>query len=177
MFCHKETVRILTLSTFLALSPHAWGQQSAAEQVKQINEEIAVLSARLQKLDVEAKIAMKEAEKARSIGVMGTPSSSELTKSTNEKPVVRSIEGIDGKLSAKLITRGGLEQTVREGEKIGVWTIKAITVNSVVISRGNESERLSFGNEPPAETHGQSSASAGLPGLPGLPPAPNMQNR
>ncbi|MFB0934192.1 MAG: type IV pilus biogenesis protein PilP [Propionivibrio sp.] len=148
------------------MSPQAWAQQSPAEQVKQINEEIAVLSARLQKLDMEAKIAAKEAEKSRSLGSLSLPSALDTAKSSSELPVVRAIEGIDGKLSAKLITRGGLEQTVREGEKIGVWTIKAITVNSVVIAHGNESTRLAFGNEPPAETSGRASGGVGLPGLP-----------
>lgn len=166
MFCRKKNVVALAVLTCLALSPHAWAQQSAAEQVKQINEEIAVLSARLQKLDVEAKIAAKEAEKSRSLGSLSLPVTQDAGKSSSELPVVKAIEGIDGKLSAKLVTRGGLEQTVREGEKIGVWTIKAITVNAVVITHGNETKRLAFGNEPPAETLGASPSGAGLPGLP-----------
>ena len=173
MFCRKNIVA-LAVWTCLAVSPQAWAQQNAAEQVKQINEEIAVLSARLQKLDMEAKIAAKEAEKSRSLGSLTTPSALETSKSSNELPVVKAIEGIDGKLSAKLITRGGLEQTVREGERIGVWTIKAITVNSVVITHGSESARLSFGNEPPAEARGQLSSGVGTPGFP---PVPGMPNR
>ena len=165
MCCLKKNVVVLVVLTCLAFTEQAWAQQSPAEQVKQINEEIAVLSARLQRLDVEAKIAAKEAEKLRSVGSLSSTLMPDAGKSPGELPVVKGIEGFDGKLSAKLITRGGLEQTVREGEKLGVWTIKAITVNAVVIAHGGETVRLAFGNEPPTDTRSQNLNGIGLPGL------------
>ena len=145
MFCRNK--RIIAAAVIVACcSAAAQAQQTPAEQVRQINEEIAVLSAKLQKLEIEAKIAGKTAEVQKaetangSVGMFGGAS--------DEMPLVRAIDGMDGKLVATLVMRGGAVQTVREGERFGVWTIKAITVNAVVIGRGKEIVRLHFGNEP-----------------------------
>src|SRR6185369_17926514 len=144
MFClKKRTIAAALIGIGLAAGAAA---QSPAERVRQINEDIAVLSAQLSKLELEAKIAGKEAEKSRSNGA-GAPGFA--NQATDEMPVVRAIDGMDGKLVATLAMRGGVVQTVREGEKFGAWTTKTITVNSVTLARGKESIRVPFGNEPP----------------------------
>lgn len=144
MFClNKRTIAVALIGIGLSAGVQA---QSPAERVRQINEDIAVLSAQLQKLELEAKIAGKESEKQRSSGA-AVPGFA--NQATDEMPVVRAIDGMDGKLVATLAMRGGVVQTVREGEKFGAWTTKTITVNSVTLARGKETIRVPFGNEPP----------------------------
>ena len=110
MFClNKRTIAAALIGIGLSVGAQA---QSPAERVRQINEDIAVLSAQLQKLELEAKIAGKESEKQRSSGA-GVPGFA--NQATDEMPVVRAIDGMDGKLVATLAMRGGVVQTVREG--------------------------------------------------------------
>lgn len=149
MFCRKKCYVVVLFALSLATPAVA---QSTAEEVRQINEEIAVLQARLSKIDVEAKIAAKEAEKLRSSGA-GAFGRNEF-HAGEDTPVVKAIDGMDGKLTATLVMRGGAVQTVRVGEKVGAWTTKAITVNSVTLSRGKETVRLAFGTEPAAGSNG-----------------------
>lgn len=155
MFClNKRTIAVALIGVGVSVGALA---QAPAERVRQINEELAVLSAQLQKLELEAKIASKEAEKQR-FGAAGVPSFT--NQATDEMPVVRAIDGMDGKLVATLAMRGGVVQTVREGEKFGAWTTKAITVNAVTLARGKETVRVPFGNEPPS-TNNQGGAQGG----------------
>ncbi len=168
MSCRKKRVAMTTL---LALAFSVSGSvqaQTPAEQVKSINEEIAVLSAKLSRLEIQAKIAAKEAEAQRAAGI-STPGFA--SQPTDEMPVVRAIDGMDGKLVATLAMRGGVVQTVREGEKFGAWTTKAITVNSVTLSRGKEVVKVPFGNEPPAPSGNNGGSTHGVPA--GI-PAPNF---
>jgi len=169
MFCLKKQTTIVALVCIgLSIGTVAQAQaQSPAERVRQINEDIAVLSAQLLKLELEAKIAGKEAEKQRSSGASGFAN-----PVTDEMPVVRAIDGMDGRLVATLAMRGGVVQTVREGEKFGVWTTKAITVNSVTLARGKETVRVPFGNEPPGA--GNHSGAVGSPMVGGAIQPPNF---
>ncbi len=139
--------------------------ETAAEKIMRINEEIAVLSAQLSKAQLEEKLAKSLATTSG-----GGSQVSAAMDVKEDLPVVRGIEGIDGKLSARLVGRGGVEQIVRVGEKYGVFLVKTITVNSVVITRGSEVHQLSFGNEPAAtraSTVGANGASLPSPGFPG----------
>ena len=54
--------------------------------------------------------------------------------------------GVDGKLMANLMVQGGNIQTVRVGDKVGGWDIKSISIDSLTMSRGKETKRLSFGS-------------------------------
>lgn len=162
--------------------------ETAAEEIKRINEQIAVLSARLTEVEFKAKIAAKEAELAklqrdgRDGNAPGThTASSPLAVNANpvptapavaqeEIPVVRSIDGMDGKLRATLALRGGVVQSVGVGEKFGAWTTKEISVSAVTLVKGKEVVRLAFGNEPPApSTGGGGSFGLGAPPAPALP--------
>lgn len=156
MYCCKKRVKLKVLAGTLAMllcAAPALGQ-TTAEKVRAINEEIALLNAKLQKLDLEAKIATKETERQRldQLSVSGNQATEQ--QNTVEMPVVKAIEGIDGKLVAKLAMRGGMEQTVSIGEKFGAWTTKEISVNSVTFARGKETVRVPFGNQPPSEYQG-----------------------
>lgn len=139
---YLKSISILTVSLAVSLSASAQSPApSVAERVRQINEEIAVLNAQLQKLEVESKIQQQE-----SVLQQRTPIG--LLNQQDEMPSVRAIEGINGNLTATLAMRGGMTQTIKEGEKFGTWTAKKITGSSVTLSRGKEVVRVPFGNEP-----------------------------
>lgn len=172
MFNGKKSLVTLALA---ALVGTAQADQSAAEQIKQINENIAVLSAQVAELEQRAKIASKKEEirKLESGGMPASVGGGAMSSSGDEVPTVRAIDGVDGKLKATLVMRnGGGVQTLSEGEKFGVWTVHKINVSTVALARGKEIIRLNFG------TDAQSSSSPGYPGSavggsgPGLPSFP-----
>lgn len=138
MFSRKKVLLVAVLAT-LTNGAFATG---TAEQIKSINEDVAVLSARLAEIEVRAKIAGKQQE----IDRIGGQSAESAPK---DLPVVRSIEGADGKLRATLATGGGSTQNVIKGDKVGEWTVNKIDANSVVLARGKQLVRLGFGSEPP----------------------------
>lgn len=162
MFCRKQ--RHLLIGVLLALV--ATGPavaQTAAQQIFGSNEQMAVLSARLNELEIKSKIAEKEDEMRK----RGGTSQPGLGADNEGLPVVRAIEGVDGRLRATLMmpNRNGL-QSVAEGEKFGVWTVKKISINAVYMSRNNENIRLSFGTAPENQTAsgaGQALSAAGSP--------------
>lgn len=167
MYCLKKRMIAVAL-VGMGISVGAMAQTSA-ERVRQMNEEIAILDAQLKKLELEAKIAGKEMEKQRS---SGTAAPSFANQTTEEMPVVRAIDGMDGKLVATLGMRGGVTQTVREGEKFGAWTIKTITVSSVTLAKGKEIARVPFGNDPPFAAPSSTGSGMPIPGSVGQPPVP-----
>jgi type IV pilus biogenesis protein PilP len=137
----------------LALAESAIAE-GAAEEIVRINEEIAVMSAKLSALEVRAKIAGKEQEISKlNTTSIGAPS---------ELPVVRSIEGAGGRIFATLATGGGTTRTVVKGDSVGEWTVDKIDVNAVTLRRGKENIRLGFGMEP-AITPSYPSVPVGMP--------------
>jgi type IV pilus biogenesis protein PilP len=145
MFSRKVMVAVFAVA--FASSP-AFAAAEIAEEIRQINEQIALMSAKFKELELRAQIATKKAEIER-IGASG--SGSTVGEAAAEIPVVRGIEGVDGRLKATLAYTGRIQQTVSQGEKIrGGWTVTQIDVSAVTLSRGTEKLRLGFGNEPPA---------------------------
>lgn len=113
---------------------------AAAEQIANINERLAVLSAQLAEIEMQAKIAEKQTElnKARNPTVPSLYSDSYI-------PSVDYIDGVDGKYKASLYIQGGNTQLVRVGEKVGAWTVKQIKMDSVTVQKGKEVVYLGFG--------------------------------
>ena len=127
--------------------------ETAAEQIQRLNEEVAVLNARLAKADAELKIAKQETDLQKLRGSVGGFG--------DEAPVVKGIEGIDGKLYATLLMRNGnAVQTVKAGQTYANWKVKNITQNSVELVRDGKTMFLSFG----AEVSG--SPQQGMPSVP-----------
>ncbi len=121
----------------------ALAEGNIAEQLRRINESIALLTAQKQELELKAQVASKQAELARSSNANAA------SVDRAGLPVVRTIEGGDGKLKATLAYGSGMQQTVKTGDKIyGGWTVTNIGVDSVSLSRGSERARLVTGNEP-----------------------------
>ena len=167
----------LAVTTLAALTQSAaWSQQAApgaaveqtqvnprqsvtAAEIAAINERMAVMSARLQELELQAKIASKTEEIRR---FKGTPD----VYDDGYTPSVLDINGVDGKLWATLYMQGGNVQTVRVGDRVGAWIVKAITIDSVTVQRGRDAVRLAFG------TYAAPPAAPGLPGGGMQPPLP-----
>lgn len=134
----------LLIAAALLVAPLTASAGNTAQELKDINERIAIESARLAEIELRLKIAKQQVELDR----LGTPVQS--LPSVDEVPTVRGIEGMGGKLKATLALRGGVTQVVGTGEKFGEWTVTKIDAAAVTLTRGKESIRLSFGNEPPA---------------------------
>lgn len=134
-------------------------QSVSASEIAAINERMAVMSARLQELELQAKIASKTEEIRR---FKGAPDAYD----DGYTPSVLDINGVDGKLWATLYMQGGNVQTVRVGDRVGAWVVRAITIDSVTVQRGKDSVRLAFG------TYSAPPATPGLPGGGMQPPLP-----
>lgn len=116
-------------------------KKKPANEIADINENIAVLTARLAQLEVRSKIAQKEAEilKANSPAA-GMPGMDDFI------PTVAYIDGVDGKLKASLYVQGGNLQSVKVGDTVASWKVKDIKMDSVTVQKGKEVIRLSFGS-------------------------------
>lgn len=144
MFNLKRLSLILIAGSFIPLSPLASAQESVTEQLQRINESIALLTAQRQEIELRSQIV------ARQVEIDRANNTEALNIDRTRHPVVRSIEGADGKMTATLAFGSGQQQTVRQGEKIpGGWLVSKIGVDAVHITRGKEKARLSYGYEPP----------------------------
>jgi type IV pilus biogenesis protein PilP len=119
-------------------------QAETAEEIAKINEDIAVLSAKLSEAEIRTKLAAKKQELVK----INTPQA----KPEEVMPVVSAIEGADGRLIATLITENGSKRSVVKGSKVGNWTVANIGVNSVTLKKGKRVTELGFGNVPPKPT-------------------------
>jgi len=170
----KSLLAFVVAGAFVAT---AQAGESAAEQIKQINENIAVLSAQVAELEQREKIANKKEaiRKLESGGLPAAGAGSFMSSYGDDVPTVRAIDGVDGKLKATLAMRnGGGVQTVSEGEKFGVWMVKRISVSTVALARGKETIKLNFGTEsaaPSATSYPGSPIGSAGPGLPVFPGA------
>lgn len=110
----------------------------SAGKIAEINERMSVMQATLAELELQVKIVAKN-EEIRRLNAGPLPTDDGFT------PSVVEIGGMDGKLTANLQMQGGNLQTVRVGDKLGGWLIKAITIDSLTMARGKETKRLAFG--------------------------------
>lgn len=144
---------ILASALFMALGVRpAIARDTTAAELTKLGESIAVLTAKQKKLELESQIAQKQGDLARVNG------------GTVDLPVVLGIEGVDGKLVARLAFSRGSEQSVKTGEKIrGGFAIAQITVSEVVLARGNEKVHLPFGTEQPTGARSTGASAQLLP--------------
>lgn len=160
MFNRKFIPLICAALIPLGVAAEGDPHRSAADEIRSLNEEIAILSARLKSLELEAQVRNKQKE----IDQIGQPIGGEGDKRRGNTPVVKSIEGVDGQLRATLSFGDGVTQTAQEGDPIpDGWKVSRISVNSVTLVRGNERRQLGFGSEPPRSRGG----AQGMPGFDG----------
>lgn len=112
---------------------------ASAKEIADINERLAVLNARFAELEMQSKIAEKKSE----LNKANNPNAN-LTE--DFAPSVAFIDGVDGKLKAVLYVEGGNTQSVTVGDKVGLWKVKAIKMDSVTVQKGKEVKHLGFGS-------------------------------
>lgn len=112
---------------------------NAADQIADINERIALLSAQLAQLEVQLNLAKKKDELSKLVN--GTNDFSD----TSFLPSIQEIDGVDGKLRALVNLQGGKTQSIRVGDKVNGWTVKKIKTDSVLLQNGKEAVQIGFG--------------------------------
>lgn len=130
------------LTCALLVAPISAYAANTAEEIARINENVAVLSAKLSEIEIQSKLVAKQQEIVKL---------NALPPATPEAlPVVSSIEGADGRLVATLVKTGGVVQSVMKGDRVEKWTVLNIEFNKVTLIYRKKLTRLAFGNAPPA---------------------------
>lgn len=116
----------------------------SAHQIQKINENMTVLQAQLNLLDLQFKVASKRREL---IEINGDTVASAFG-SKNGNPSVVSVLGLKGQLEALLVFPGGVTQRVKAGDLIDDRRVLSINVNEVILTdlKGKNPQRLAFGN-------------------------------
>lgn len=114
-------------------------------------EGLSALHSQLDVLNVQVKIAERQ-KKLRELTMPilpVLPPASTKSKATVKKkgrtvwPKIVSIQGVDGRLSATLVSRDGM-QTVTEGATVGAGRVETVTPQSVVIRHNGKDIPLKF---------------------------------
>jgi len=147
------------------------GSVATAAEIQKINEQIALLQAQLNQLELKAKIASKQKE------IKGDSEDSRLPSSFDSKqgtPAVVSVSGLKGKLEAVLIFPGGVSQRVKEGDVIDDRRVAKVALNEVVLTdlKGRNVQRLAFGTSPIVREKPLTQAQPGSPPI--VPPPPPL---
>lgn len=149
---------------------------ATAAEIQKINEQMTLLQARLNELDLRAKIAAKQKE------INGTTPDATAQSSFDRKngnPSVVSVAGLKGNLEALLVFPGGVTQRVRAGDVIDDRRVAKVAINEVVLTdlKGRNVQRLAFGAAPMTRENTPLPAAAGAPGsmLPPPLPSPMME--
>jgi type IV pilus biogenesis protein PilP len=164
MYARKLLCGVSMLGVVMMAGPDATRAQempalvgSAAQEIARINERIAILSAQLAEVELQSKIATKQAEIAKlaapsggdmatgATGAAGDMSSLNPDDLAEEaRPLVREISGVDGELYATLLIGDGMVRSVKVGDKVDGWSIDKITINEVWAKSHGEKMKLSF---------------------------------
>lgn len=120
---------------------------ATAAEIQKINEQMTLLQAKLNELDLRAKIAAKQKEISISGGESGSQSSFDRK---NGVPSVVSVAGLKGNLEALLVFPGGVTQRVKSGDVIDDRRVAKVAINEVVLTdlKGHNIQRLAFGSSP-----------------------------
>jgi hypothetical protein len=153
--------------------------QSSPKQMGETADRIAVLQMRLQELELEEKIRVKEmggitkpveAPKSESVSRPELPMSSQY-----ELPQVISVEGSKGKLTAVLAYQGVVKQGVHEGEDAFGFLVQKISLTEVTAQdvATRKSKSLQFTNRKVTPEFGMNARNMGAL----IPPLPSAVNR
>lgn len=113
------------------------GDGGSADTIAKLNEEIAIMAARIRLLEAELQMAQKRAELAKLNGVTDA--------NKDVRPSLRSIEGVNGTMYATFAYTDGGMVTVEKGEKLpGGWVVESIQLRGVTIIKGKEREQLNL---------------------------------
>src|SRR5436305_700921 len=120
---------------------------ATAAEIQKINEQMTLLQAQLNQLELQARIASKQKE------ISGTPAARMLQSSfdtRNGNPSVVSVAGLKGNLEAVLVFPGGVTTRVKAGDVIDERRVAKVAINEVVLTdlKGRNVQRLAFGSSP-----------------------------
>jgi type IV pilus biogenesis protein PilP len=120
---------------------------STAAEIERINEQMALLQAQLNQLELRAKIASKQKEIN---GVAAPYSMPSAFGGKNGSPSVLSVAGLKGRLEAVLVFPGGVTQRVRAGDVMDDRRVAKVALTEVVLTdlKGGHVQRLAFGSSP-----------------------------
>lgn len=136
---------------------------ATAAEIQKINEQMTLLQAKLNELELRAKIAAKQKE------INGTaPDAASAQSSFDRKngiPSVVSVAGLRGNLEALLVFPGGVTQRVKAGDVIDDRRVAKVAINEVVLTdlKGQHVQRLAFGASPMTRENTPMQTAAGGP--------------
>lgn len=165
---HKQNAAVSVASP-IAIPSGATNPQLLAK-LEALNERIALLSARLKAVELQAQIAAKEAKFANpdaqnSDSDDTTPTAKSRGPNTQTSggklPVVKGIAGVGNHLYATISWGSSGEQTVSVGDHVGNgWRVVKVDADTVILARAGRRVPLRFGEAPP-----QTQQPSAVPGL------------
>lgn len=152
------------------LMPASPMSAATAAEIQKINENMTLLQAQLNQLELKAKIAAKQ----REVNAQGGGDAMSSFASKNGNPSVVSVAGLKGHLEAVLVFPGGVTQRVKAGDQIDDRRVAKVGVNEVVLTdlKGKNVQRLAFGSAPTMREATPATQAVGtMPPMPaGMPP-------
>lgn len=166
-----SSLKPLALALLCAFGTAALAEEGAAQRIRNLNQQAAVLNAELAVETLRAQVTAKKAEIAKAEGSRPPGAAAGTPREGGELPVVTAIEKAGEKRFATLRYRSGTDRIVSEGAKADAWDVKKITSQEVWLTNGRETVRLSVGSDSGGYVAG---AGVGVPGgsSPGLPAPP-----
>jgi len=118
---------------------------ATAAEIQKINEQMTLLQAQLNQLELKARIASKQKEINGTAAVEPVQSSFDTRKGN---PSVVSVAGLRGNLEAVLVFPGGVTTRVKAGDVIDERRVAKVAINEVVLTdlKGKNVQRLAFGS-------------------------------
>ena len=157
----------LSLALFFGCVSTLCYAQSTAEEITAITERVHILNAQKAEMDLRAQIAARQQELDRYNGLGRFEPNEDQTI-----PMVKTIEGSDGKMLATIAYVSGNEETIRVGDVIkGKWKVTHIDIRSVHLQRGKDKTRLYLSRAPMTPTAQRHNTSAPVQNIPKLPGA------
>lgn len=127
----------LALLLFFSATVMAEESPHTAESLAKINEQVAILTARLKALELQLQIDTKQAEISK---LSGSTISDETAI-----PILKSIEGVDGNMYANFVYSDGGKISVEKGDSLpSGWVVESIGIKSVILSKEKKKIRLSL---------------------------------
>lgn len=127
----------------VATTQPAISASATALEIQKINENMTMLQAQLNQLDLQVQVATKKRDLS---GINGEAPGFSSFDAKKGNPSIVSVAGINGKLEAVLVFPGGATQRVKEGDVIDERKVTKVSRNEVVLTqlKGNKTQRLSF---------------------------------
>lgn len=140
----QATAQAPAVSESPVVAPASPMSAATAAEIQRINENMTLLQAQLNQLELKTKIALKQ----RELSAGGGTDAFSSFGSKKGVPAVVEIGGRKGHLEAVLVFPGGVTQRVVVGDVIEERRVSKIEMNEVVLTdlKGKGAQRLAFGS-------------------------------